>query len=515
MRIVFRTDSSLLMGSGHLIRCLTLANELRVRGVEIIFITREHPGHLIDKLDEAGYCVCRLLAPQPQGLIGADDYAGWLGVSVEQDVAETLAILRQYNIDLLVVDHYGLDAYWEKLIRPSVNRILVIDDIANREHDCDLLLDQNYFGENTALRYLNLVPDSCKCLLGPRYALLRPEYSESHKILPVHTGQIKRVLVFFGSVDPSDQTGKVVAALSCPSLAHLIVDVVIGANYSNLEAIEALIAKRPNTMLHQDLPSLSTIMASVDLVIGAGGSTTWERLCLGKPSLVISIAENQQEFTHALTINHFQVSITKGNLTLASDWRKVVCQMIKQPELVAQLAKNARCLVDGLGAKRIARVILRDEGVSLRLRQVRHEDEIILFDWVNDIEVRKQSFRQELISLNDHAQWFAAKYSDPNSCILIGEDEVGLPIGQVRFEMNQEQTEATIGISIEGSLRGMGLSKILLARAIQHWQAIKPKVKLIAEVRDENQRSQQLFKSLKFTGLPSRRIGACTFELVF
>ncbi len=514
MRVVFRTDSGLLMGSGHLMRCLTLANELRSRGAKVIFISREYTGHIIHKLEEAGYLVHRLSAPQQETLTPTDNYATWLGISMLEDALETLTLLHEYLPDWLVVDHYGLDINWEANIRSVVNRIFVIDDIANRNHDCDLLLDQNYFGKNNGSRYINKVSDACICLFGPRYALLQPEYYELHSKIQTHIGQLRRVLIFFGGSDPHDQTSKVILALNSPELAHVAIDVVIGVNHPDPGGVSNLVSKRPNAILYDNLPSLASLMMNVDLVIGAGGTTTWERMCLGLPSLVISISENQQEFTHALSVDNYQISLSSGKWTTSTDWQQAIYKIMKQPALLKQVAKNAQSLVDGLGSKRVSRVLFGSKNFELTIRQAELSDEQLLFDWVNDPEVRRQSFQQESIDINQHSEWYARKLADTECLILIGEDEAGLPIGQVRFEMNTKLAEAIIGISIDTLVRGMGFSQVLLTKAIEYWFKIKPTFKLIAEVRIDNLRSEKLFTRLDFTPTHSKRAGAKRFEFL-
>ena len=514
MRIVFRTDSSISMGSGHLMRCLTLANELRGYGAEIMFVSRKHPGNLIYRLEEAAYSVYYLPEPPELQANYSDDYAEWLGVTQEKDARETLAALNGQHYDWLVVDHYGLDITWEMVVRSAVNKILVIDDLANRSHDCDIILDQNYFGATTQGRYKSLVPNFCKGLFGPRYALIHSNYATMRNFLLPRDGQIRRVLVFFGASDQENQTAKLLVALTHPNLSHLVVDVVIGANHSDPEGIAKIVSKRAGTNLHQNLRSLVGLMVRVDLFIGAGGTTTWERMSLGLPSLVISIAENQQAFTHILTTDGLQFTLSSGKMALSSEWHEAINQLIKKPMLVKQVAQKVQKLVDGQGANRLARVMYGSHILDINLRNAEDIDEGLLLEWVNDDDVRKQSFCQEYVHANEHARWFANKLSDPNCIILIGEDEKGFPVGQVRFDIDRKRAEALIGISIDPYLRGMGLATKLLHKALEKWMLIEPNIKLVAEVRDENLASQQLFTKLRFIQASSRRKGSKVFELV-
>ena len=498
MRVVFRVDSGSHIGSGHLMRCLTLADELRHRGAEISFVTREHAGHLISRIENAGYVVYRLSTAVHQAVIPADDYSAWLGVSVEQDAKETLEVIASHKPDLVVVDHYSLDIGWESVIRSFVSQIMVIDDLANRDHDCDLLLDQNYFGDLTAQRYQNRVRGG-RLLLGPKFALLQAVYHQFREILPSHPGVIQRVLVFFGATDPFNQTAQVLKALSYPAFAGVAVDIVIGANHSDAAIIVAQVQNRPNTFLYQNLSSLAGLMVRADLMIGAGGSTTWERMCLGLPAIVVSIAENQRVCMQYLAQNEFQVTLSEGNFTTDTDWRVIIGELLNNFDLVKKLSNNAKKLVDGLGVKRVVRIILQQEKFNLKIRKACQKDEGLLFEWVNDPFVRKYSFEQKAISLSEHKNWFSKKMNDPDCLILIGEDNSGLPIGQVRFQVNPQLKEALIDISLDNAFRDMGYSEILLNEAIKYWRYLSVECKkIIAEVKRDNVASAKLFLKLDF-----------------
>ena len=513
MKVAFRVDSSAQIGSGHLMRCLTLANELRSRGAEVLFLSCEHPGHLIERIEKADFALCRFPTPRTQSVSDSNAHGIWLEDIQERDAAQTLRALDNQRYDWLIVDHYRLDATWEKAVRPLAAKILVIDDLANRPHDCELLLDQNYFGDKTSSRYQALLSESCKCLLGPDHALLQPEYEQLRAILPPHDGQIRRVLIFFGGSDSTEQTEKVLNVLSHADFSHLAVDVVIGANYPNPQAINSLATQRSGTTLYQNLPTLAGLAARADLVIGAGGATTWERMCIGLPSLVISIADNQDAPTASLTEDGFQKSLSEGIHATLTEWHQAILRLLKEPATVVNLAGKSRNLVDGFGTKRVACNLFGKLISEIKVRHVTPADEYLLLRWANDPEARRQSFNQKPISAEEHAHWFARKLRDPDALILVGEDGNGLPVGLVRFDINREKAEALISISIDPSLRGLGLSTKLLKSALQYWHAMALNIKLIAEVRASNSRSQRLFTQLQFKSARSRREGALAFEL--
>lgn len=511
MDIVFRVDSSAQIGSGHLMRCLTLANELRRCGAAIVFVSRMHKGHFIDRLEQEGHQVYKLPTVLHDTL-SSTHYGSWLGVTPEQDAEDTLAVLKGQHYDVLVVDHYALDRVWENMLRSSVDKLMVIDDLANRIHDCDFLLDQNYFGLATERRYDKKISTSTQALLGPKFSLLQPDYAQLRDMCTPKDGIVKRVLIFFGGVDPNNQTGKVLTALSAPELKHISVDVVVSSSCTNLSDLEEHVATRKNVILHQNLPTLAHLMMQSELVIGAGGSTTWERMCLGCPALVVSFAENQVLGAHSLSVDGYQVLLTLGRTLTSEDWEQALTKLIKEPDALMVLSRKAKSLVDGLGCKRVILKLLGNKNLEVQLREATIKDEALLLHWGNDESVRAQSFCQDLIKPNEHRIWLQKKLLDPNGLIFIGEAENGVPLGQIRFDLNPEKKEALISISIDATMRGMGVAGKLLTHAMQRCSNKVSDITFIAEVRDTNVQSQRLFSTLNFTQSISNKPAALRFE---
>ena len=267
-------------------RCLTLADRLCESGAEVAFLCAELPGAMFDLIRARGDPCQRL----------SSSVAGDWAIDAEESLAAASDLVPGI-VDWVIVDHYHLDHCWEKMLRPACRRLMVIDDIANRRHSCDVLLDQNY---DDQLRYRDLVPAHCKCLLGPRYALLRAEYAAYRKEAEVRNRPLRRVFVFFGGSDPADLTGMAVKALSAPELADLVVDVVVGANYCHRDALVKVAAARGNTTIHDPRPHLADLMVDADIAIGAGGVTNWERMTVGLPSIVVAIADNQVPISEQL-----------------------------------------------------------------------------------------------------------------------------------------------------------------------------------------------------------------------
>lgn len=353
--IVIRTDASTTIGSGHVMRCLTIAEELRDAGSEVLFVSRAHPGNLNGLIRNKGF-QCHELPESPARMQASrktqdsrSEYASWLGVSQQRDAEETIEVIGDDRPDWLIVDHYGLDEEWETLLRPYISKIMVIDDLADRRHDCDLLLDQNFFTDGQK-RYDDLVPPSCTKLLGPKYALLRREFREVRKNLRERTGEVERVLVFMGGSDPDNVTGKAIEALSDPGLLHLQVDVVIGAQNPKRETVEKLVKDRPGTTLHVQTSNMAELMCKADLAIGAGGSATWERCCMGLPTIIIPIANNQIPI--AKGVQEAGCGISCQERVKSSNLAKEIHHVIDR-NIIKEISGKALSITDGAGAEKI------------------------------------------------------------------------------------------------------------------------------------------------------------------
>jgi UDP-2,4-diacetamido-2,4,6-trideoxy-beta-L-altropyranose hydrolase len=299
MKILIRVDSSILIGSGHVMRCLTLANQLDKKDFTIEFVCRKLPGNLIDHINKHGYKVYCLNNDESKNEKKEDNslYPLWENTFLYEDALDTSAIIKDKDIDLLITDHYRIDEKWEKIVRPLVKKIMVIDDLADRNHDCDFLLDQNFYKDLTK-RYKNRISENCKMFLGPKYALLRDEF---YHIIPKRSNRLmNRILIFFGGTDPSNQTEKAIKAFINLGNYEIEADVIIGATNNHVEHIKELCEKNQNIHLHIQVENISEYMSKSDLAIGAGGTTVYERSFLGLPSIVISIAKNQEEIARDL-----------------------------------------------------------------------------------------------------------------------------------------------------------------------------------------------------------------------
>lgn len=354
MNIAFRVDASYKIGSGHVFRCLVLADTFKAQDCNVIFISRLLDGHLIDLIKARGFEVITL----GDGVAKNDNTSSidWLGVSQEGDANETIENLEGRVFDILLVDHYSLDIEWETYLKPYTDSMAVIDDLANRNHNCDFLIDQNFRNENFDC-YDSLVPAVCKKLLGLQYAILSPEYEKVRKNSKVRTGIINRVLVYFGGTDWQNMTSLAVKVLSQDEFSFLEVDVVVGSNYPFLLDLEKLISKRPKTNFYQSLPSLARLMSVADIAIGAGGTTLWERMSMGLPAIVISLADNQLRSCESLQkedLIHYLGNYNDISDSLLTKYLRV---RICSPEDNYNLSMRISEYVDGFGALRIVQAM--------------------------------------------------------------------------------------------------------------------------------------------------------------
>ncbi|UKS31330.1 UDP-2,4-diacetamido-2,4,6-trideoxy-beta-L-altropyranose hydrolase [Paenibacillus sp. HWE-109] len=348
-------------------RCLTLANKLRENGASVQFICREFPGNICSIIQENGFIVHKLPLPtQRFSRHGERElYEQWLGETWETDVVQTCEVVNavEKKFDLLVVDHYAIDNRWESQIRSCISQIMVIDDLANRSHDCDLLLDQNFY-ENMETRYAHLLPEHCVQLLGPSYALLREEFIEAQKNPHVRDGFVRRIFVFFGGSDPTNETEKALEAIKLLNRDELTVDVVVGNSNPNRERIRELCSQITNTYFHCQINNIAELMVKADLAIGAGGSTTWERCSVGLPTLTVTTAENQVEVTDAVAKVGAIYHLGHYNDVSTHSIADALHHLLLVPELLESMSRTGYLILDNFetgGSTRIAEIILARE----------------------------------------------------------------------------------------------------------------------------------------------------------
>lgn len=321
-----RVDASFQIGTGHVTRCLTLARVLKKNKVKVEFICRNHEGNLIDFIKQHGFNVHTLpkLVNQHFGSInqiteGVNSlhHSSWLGVTQEQDINECSSILSRLRPDWLIVDHYGIDKTWEIGLHGLYGKLMVVDDLADREHSCEVLLDQTFMRHERD--YENLVPSTCLLLTGSKYALLRPEFSHwrERSLKRRKNAKFDKLLITMGGIDKDNTTAKVIDHLENNDLhGGLEIKVVIGPLSPHLPDILRK-AKRSNLklLIESNVSDMAKLMSNSDFCIGASGTTTWERCCLGLPTIQIISAHNQDTIARNVSRYGAAISIQSADIS--------------------------------------------------------------------------------------------------------------------------------------------------------------------------------------------------------
>lgn len=357
VNIAFRTDASYDIGSGHVMRCLALADVLRLTGATCRFVCRDHPGNLIDFIQQKGFAVRKLAASDCDARANNTPYSAWLGTDWLTDAEQTITALGPDQIDWIIVDHYALDAAWENKICVLCHRLAVIDDLANRRHVCDVLIDQNL--GRIQDDYNDLVHAACEVLTGPRYALLRPEFAHHRErsLARRTTPEFRRLLITMGGVDKNNITSNVLQALKeCPLHSEFHITVVMGLHAPWIDQVRTEArALQCNTEVLVNVQNMAQLMVESDFVIGAAGSTSWERCVLGLPSLLVILADNQQVIANALARAGAAQVTTEQQL--ADDIKLLITQLSDNPSLLAPMSIKAAQISDGLGANVVAKAL--------------------------------------------------------------------------------------------------------------------------------------------------------------
>jgi UDP-2,4-diacetamido-2,4,6-trideoxy-beta-L-altropyranose hydrolase len=337
MRVIFRADSGISIGSGHVMRCLALACALREKGGQASFICAERAGFSPELITAAGF--------ELHVIPVADE---------DEDARLCSGICLKSSPDWLVMDHYGLGCEWERELRLVVPRIMAIEDVANRTHEVDLLLDQN-LREDAGLRYRQWLPESCSMLLGPRYALLRPQFAKMRSRCEVRSTIPPNILVFMGGGDERNVTLAVLKMLAGCQM-KLSLEVVIGNAHPAKELIESFCAKQ-GWHFHCQVENMAGLMSRADLAIGAGGVTGWERCALGLPALLVILADNQDENVEMLERVGAAISLGWWD-DLAQEKICEVLDGLDGNHLTA-MSRAGFDITDGLGADRVAAAMLK------------------------------------------------------------------------------------------------------------------------------------------------------------
>jgi UDP-2,4-diacetamido-2,4,6-trideoxy-beta-L-altropyranose hydrolase len=485
IKILIRADAGAEMGTGHVMRCLALAQAWQDQGGEVVFAVAQAPPALESRLLAEGMEVVRLAAPPGSA----------------EDARETAVLARERGAEWLVVDGYQFGGNYQHLVKEAGLALLFVDDYGHAEHYwADLVLNQNPTAQEEF--YLRREPYT-RLLLGTRYALLRREFLQWRKLRREIPGVARKILVTLGGGDPDNVTAQVLQALGEVNVDGLEAVVVAGGANPYLEQMETAIKSLlfPGRLII-NATNMPELMAWADVGITGGGSTCWEAAFLGLPCLVIVLADNQRPIAEKL--HELKSVINLGghrNLNNAS-LTKSIYQLLDSVDLRREMYSTCRELLDGEGTDR---VLMHLQGDLVRLRPARETDCRLLWEWVNDPEVRAASFSQHYISWEEHATWFRQTVNDPyfvHFIVLNGQDE---PVGQVRFDLKGE-INAVINLSIDRRKRGLGLAKIIINKAIINIFN-NTQIKVVeAYIRSDNLKSIKAFEKADFKMIDNNKI---------
>ncbi|MBO33445.1 MAG: UDP-2,4-diacetamido-2,4,6-trideoxy-beta-L-altropyranose hydrolase [Rhodospirillaceae bacterium] len=505
MNIIIRTDAAQQIGIGHVMRCLTLADELHKDGAQIRFVCKAHRGHLQQKIVERGYPVT--LLNLEQGQEKEDDprgYSHWLGGDWCSDADSTIGAIGAEKIDWLIVDHYAIDRSWHQRLREHADKLMVIDDLADRPMDCDLLLDQTY--GRKAVEWRVHVPQSCSLLLGAKYALLHPEFArlrakaverrnQNVNIMP------QRLFISMGGFDSLNVTGRVLDAVTQSVVAlglqqNFAIDIVVGSQISTLTEVRRQAEAVPFPVyLHVDSDRIPRLMLEADVAVGAAGATTWERCILGLPSFVVELADNQREILRRLTDAHAIVNMGRVNESVQTTWVAKISEVLAKPQLLHEISENALNICDGLGVRRVGLHFdpsYAADGRQIRLRMIEIEDAHIILTWQKAEPTRRYAKNTQIPEWEEHVQWMQCKLSDYHCfmrIIMHGND----PAGVLRLDYTDRFTVGPgylVSIFIAPEKYRLGLARAALIIA----QRLFADDVHIAQIHNNNIASLALFK---------------------
>lgn len=389
MFVVFRADANPTIGSGHIMRSLALANHLKkYAGATCLFISRENGVSFFEnKITQLGHMLS--LIPELSNSISPEHlpHSAWLPHGQDLDAEFCLKILTdKQKPDWLIIDHYAIGKRWETKMRKRANNILVIDDLADREHDCDILLDQNL--GNKKEKYRSLSPNS-KLLLGPKYALLREDFTTLARKKIIQKKPINRINICFGGIDSTGHTlATLKAAIGIETFTPQI-DIIINKNNKDLGDIKNIAKKRKNISIYVSPNNIAKILSRADLAIGAGGSMSWERSCLGIPSLAIGVANNQTAILSELFQGGYAVGFEYMPHPDEIKIQESIKSLINSPTPLYRIAKRSRSLVDGNGTRRVADLLQKKTHIDILCSDLKHPIIPHLNDWIKRHEGAK------------------------------------------------------------------------------------------------------------------------------
>ena len=492
MNIIIRVDASIHIGSGHVMRCLVLANSLRDQGHEVSFASRPQQGDLIEFVRGKGFVVTELVTPthwsKPQN---SSDYAGWLQVTWQED-AESF-IQEAPDVDLIIIDHYGINADWELLASNRLAcKVFAIDDLL-RKHHADMILDQTLLRKPASYTEVNA---NVVALTGCDFALLNPQFSARRlKAMKKSSPSLQvKILVSMGGIDQPNATLKTLKALSELIVNKPFITVLLSPNAPHYESVKQFCEKNTCWIRHITfVDDMAKLMLSHDVAIGAPGTTSWERACLGLPSIIVPLAENQKTISAQLvqasaaikvSINEISTNLLTAYQTMMDNWHNM------------RLANFSIC--DGLGIFRVTQCINQLASNTLNtviLRPATQSNIKQVYDWQLLPETRKYALTQDIPTWDGHQKWMKAKLVVVSDFFYMIQSPMHKHnVGVLRLD-KQVNGCYVVSIFIDPGYFGRGYAKT----ALKFVDLLHPNITIQATVLAENTASQHLFTAANYT----------------
>jgi UDP-2,4-diacetamido-2,4,6-trideoxy-beta-L-altropyranose hydrolase len=473
--IVVRSDSTLEIGTGHIMRCLALSQAWQDEGGKVIFVCAQLSPALESRLLNE-----KIKTHYINSLLGS-----------KEDATDTILFAKMTGAKWIVLDGYHFGAEYQKVIKESGLSLLFIDDYGHAEYyHADIVLNQNIYAD---MSYYPKYEPYTRFLLGTKYALIRKEFlkwSGWHRDIPEVA---RKILVTLGGSDPDNVTLKVIEAVKTVDVKGIEAIIVVGSTNPHFDVIQETVKDHSHFTLIKNAENMPELMAWADVAISAGGSTCWELAYLGTPFIAITIADNQKPVVMGISAQKATVNLGNSQILTQKKIANMIKKVIKSINKRSNLSKNLKKLVDGEG---VSRVIMEINSDHVRLRTTMQSDCATILNWANDPIVRKSAFNTADIPITDHESWFFQKNNDPNCYFFIGLDKDDTPIGQIRFDLIEDI--ATVDISIDKKWRGKGYAKSLLNLGIHKLLRMCNVTIIKAYIKKENINSIKTFRSCNF-----------------
>ena len=478
--LLVRADATVTSGTGHVMRCLALAQAWQQAGGDAIFAMAQVTAAIRERLrSERGKIV---------------DIEADLGSS--EDLRQTVAAARSQNAEWLVVDGYHFQAQYVSELQKA-SPLLLIDDNGELDfYSADWVLNQNVHA--SAEMYAKRAPHT-RLLVGPRYTLLRNEFTAYRSWTRKVSARGTRVLLTMGGSDPKDLAPGILSALAELPIDDLQIRVVVGGSAENRSVVAEMAAKFPGRVEElSNVANMAELMAWADVAIAGAGTTCWEMCLLGLPAILVVVAQNQRLIAEHLA--------NVGAAVMGADFRagsaealdcsvlaQIAAELLKNEDRRRKMSESGRRLVDGLGSERVHAALL---GRELNLRLLREDDCRLLFEWAGDPATRAASFHSAPIPWEHHARWFAERLHDPRSAIYIGENATGEAVGLVRFQIKDDS--AVLSVNVAPKFRGRGWGRELIVFSTHALVRARSVHRVEAFVKPGNQASVRLFEASGF-----------------